>query len=406
MTTPRYDVVVVGGGIVGLATAHAVARTGRSVAVVEREPRLAAHQTGNNSNVIHSGLYYAPGGYKARLAVAGCAETVAFCRAHDLPYEVTGKLVVATEPDELPRLAELKRRGDANGVENHELDQAGMRAHEPHVRGIAALFVPSTGITDYRAIAEKLGELMEKDGGEIHLGRAVRSVVRRRADVVVRTDGGDLLGTQVVVCAGLRCDELARASGADPGVRVIPFRGEYSGLSERAAGLVKGLIYPVPDPAFPFLGVHATRGIDGTVHAGPNAVLALAREGYSWGAVKPKELLGTLAYPGMLRLARKHWRYGLGEMHRSLSREAMVRQIQRLLPDVRADDLHPAGAGVRAQAVRADGTLVDDFLFVAHGTGTGAVLHVLNAPSPAATAALPIGREILETLTGEKLGPL
>jgi L-2-hydroxyglutarate oxidase len=406
MTTPRYDVVVVGGGIVGLATAHAVARTGRSVAVVEREPRLAAHQTGNNSNVIHSGLYYAPGGYKARLAVAGCAETVAFCRAHDLPYEVTGKLVVAAEPDELPRLAELKRRGDANGVENHELDQAGMRAHEPHVRGIAALFVPSTGITDYRVIAEKLGELVEKDGGEIHLGRAVRSVVRRRADVVVRTDGGDLLGTQVVVCAGLRCDELARASGADPGVRVIPFRGEYSGLGERAAGLVKGLIYPVPDPAFPFLGVHATRGIDGSVHAGPNAVLALAREGYSWGAIKPKELLGTLTYPGMLRLARKHWRYGLGEMHRSLSREAMVRQIQRLLPDVRANDLHPAGAGVRAQAVRADGTLVDDFLFVAQGTGTGAVLHVLNAPSPAATAALPIGREILETLTGEKLGPL
>jgi L-2-hydroxyglutarate oxidase len=411
MTTPRFDVVVVGGGIVGLATAHAVARTGRSVAVVEREPRLAAHQTGNNSNVIHSGLYYAPGGYKARLAVAGCAETVAFCRAHDLPHEVTGKLVVATEPEELPRLAELKRRGDANGVENHELDPAGMRLHEPHVRGIKALFVPSTGITDYRMIAEKLGELVQKDGGEIHLGRAVRSVVRRRADVVVRTDGGDLLGTQVVVCAGLRCDELARASGADPGVRIIPFRGEYSGFGERAAGLVKGLIYPVPDPAFPFLGVHATRGIDGSVHAGPNAVLALAREGYSWGVVKPKELIGSLAYPGMLHLARQHWRYGLGEMHRSLSRGAMVRQIQRLLPDVRADDLHPAGAGVRAQAVRADGTLVDDFLFVGQGldageAGAGAVLHVLNAPSPAATAALPIGREILETLTGEKLGPL
>jgi len=406
VSTPRFDVVVVGGGIVGLATAHAVARTGRSVAVVERESRLAAHQTGNNSNVVHSGLYYAPGGHKARLAVAGCAETVAFCRTHDLPCEVTGKLVVATEPDELPRLAELKRRGDANGVESHELDEAGMRAHEPHVRGLRALFVPSTWVTDYRAIAEKIGELVQKDGGEIHLGRAVRSVVRRRADVVVRTDGGDLLGTQVVVCAGLRCDELARASGADPGVRIIPFRGEYSGFGERAAGRVKGLIYPVPDPAFPFLGVHATRGVDGSVHAGPNAVLALAREGYSWGVVKPKELLGSLAYPGMLRLARQHWRYGLGEMHRSLSREAMVRRIQRLLPDVRADDLHPAGAGVRAQAVRADGSLVDDFLFVAQGSGSGAVLHVLNAPSPAATAALPIGREILETLTGEKLGPL
>ena len=404
--TPRFDVVVVGGGIVGLATAHAVSRTGRSVAVVEREPRLAIHQTGRNSNVIHSGLYYAPGGHKARLAVAGCAETVAFCRTHGLPHAVTGKLVVATEPAELPRLAELKRRGDANGVPSTELDAAGMRAHEPHVSGLRALHVPSTGITDFRAIAEKLGELVEKEGGVIHLGRAVRRVVRRRADVVVRTDEGDLLGRQVVVCAGLRSDELATTSGADPGVRIIPFRGEYSGFRERAADLVKGLIYPVPDPAFPFLGVHATRGIDGSVHAGPNAVLALAREGYGWGVVRPRELLGSLSYPGTVRLARRHWRYGLGEVHRSLSRTAMVRQIQRLLPDVRADDLHPAGAGVRAQAVRPDGMLVDDFLFAGQGDGPGAVLHVLNAPSPAATAALPIGREILHRLTGEKLGPL
>jgi (S)-2-hydroxyglutarate dehydrogenase len=396
--TPRFDVVVVGGGIVGLATAHAVSRTGRSVAVVEREPRLAAHQTGNNSNVIHSGLYYAPGGHKARLAVAGCAETVAFCRAYDLPYEVTGKLVVATEPDELPRLAELKRRGDANGVASTELDQAGMRAHEPHVRGIAALWVPSTGICDYRAVAEKLGELLVKEGGEIHLGRSVTSLVRRRADVVVRGDGPELLGTQVVACAGLHCDELARASGADPGVRIVPFRGEYAGFSERAAALVRGLIYPVPDPAFPFLGVHATRGIDGHVHAGPNAVLALAREGYGWGTVNPRELLSTLAYPGMLRIAKQHWRYGFGEMHRSLSKAAMARQIQRMLPDVQASDLSPAGAGVRAQAVKPDGTLVDDFLFAEQGRGPGAVLHVLNAPSPAATAALPIGREILARL--------
>jgi (S)-2-hydroxyglutarate dehydrogenase len=406
MSTPSFDVVVVGGGIVGLATAHAVVRTGRSVAVVEREPQLARHQTGNNSNVIHSGLYYAPGGYKARLAVAGCAETVAFCREHDLPHEVTGKLVVATDPEELPRMAELKRRGDANGVENHELDQAGMREHEPHVRGIAALYVPSTGITDYRAIAEKIGELVAKEGGEIHLGRAVQQIVRRADDVVVRTATGDLLGKQVVVCAGLRCDEVARAAGADPGVRIIPFRGEYSGFSDRAADLVKGLIYPVPDPAFPFLGVHATRGIDGHVHAGPNAVLALAREGYSWGVVQPKEFLQTITYPGMIKVAKRHWKYGFGEMHRSLSRKAMVKQIQRMLPDVRAEDLHRAGAGVRAQAVKADGTLVDDFLFVEQGTGAGSVLHVLNAPSPAATAALPIGREILEKLTGEKLAPL
>jgi len=216
---------------------------------------------------------------------------------------------------------------------------------------------------------------------------------------------------QVVVCAGLQSDELARKSGADPGVRIVPFRGEYSGFSERAAALVNGLIYPVPDPAFPFLGVHATRGVDGSVHAGPNAVLALAREGYSWGTVKPKEFLSTIAYPGMLKVAKQHWRYGIGEMHRSLSKKAMVKQIQRMLPDVRAEDLHPAGAGVRAQAVKADGTLVDDFLFVEQppidgGTGPGTVLHVLNAPSPAATAAMPIGREILRRLTGDRIAPL
>jgi (S)-2-hydroxyglutarate dehydrogenase len=408
--TRAFDVVVVGGGIVGLATAHAAARTGRTVALVEREPQLARHQTGRNSNVIHSGLYYAPGGLKARLAVAGCAETVAFCREHDLPHRVCGKLVVATEPEELPRLAELERRGAANGVETRRLDEAGMREHEPHVRGLAALHVPSTGICDYAAIAHRLGELLVKEGGEVHLGRAVTGLVRRRGEVIVRTSGGDLLGAHVVACAGLRSDELARSAGADPDVRIVPFRGEYSGFSERAAALVRGLVYPVPDPAFPFLGVHATRGLDGHVHAGPNAVLALAKEGYSWGAVHPRELLATLAWPGTLRVARRHWRYGLGEVHRSLSRAAMVRQVQRLLPDVRAEDLSPAGAGVRAQAVRRDGTLVDDFLFAEQGgvdgTGPGSVLHVLNAPSPAATAALPIGREILRRLTGDDPGPL
>lgn len=404
--TPRYDVVVVGGGIVGLATAHAVARTGRSVAVVEREPRLAAHQTGHNSGVIHSGLYYAPGGLKARLAVAGCAETAAFCRVHDLPLDVGGKLVVATEEDELPRLAELARRGEANGVPTELLDPAGIAEVEPHVRGLAALRVPSTGVCDFRRVAETLGELVGKEGGDVHLGRGVRTLVPRRDDVVVRTDDGDLLGAQVVACAGLRSDELARASGADPGVRILPFRGEYLGLRPPADQLVRGLVYPVPDPAFPFLGVHATRGVDGHVHVGPNAVLALAREGYGWGTVRPAELARSLAYPGLLRLARRHWRYGLGEVRRSLSRSAMAERVRRLLPDVRAHDLEPAGAGVRAQAVRPDGALVDDFLFVEQGRGAGAVLHVLNAPSPAATAALPIGREILERLTGERLGPL
>jgi L-2-hydroxyglutarate oxidase len=400
--TLRHDVVVVGGGIVGLATAYASVRAGRTVAVVEREHRLGAHQTGRNSNVIHSGLYYAPGSLKARLAVAGCAETVAFCRKHDLPHRVTGKVVVATEPEELPRLAELARRGAANGVETRELDPAGLRAREPHVRGIAALHVPSTGVCDYALVAARLGELVRERGGEVVLGRTVRSLVRRHADVVVRTDGGDLLGRHVVACAGLHSDTLARMSGADPGVRIGPFRGEYADLTRPE--LVRGLVYPVPDPALPFLGVHATRGLDGSVHVGPNAVLALAREGYSWCDVAPRELAGVLAYPGLWRLARRHWRYGLGEVRRSLSRAAMVARLRRMLPDVRAGDLRRSGAGVRAQAVRPDGSLVDDFLLVAQGRGSGAVLHVLNAPSPAATAALPIGRAILRRLGGELVG--
>lgn len=401
--TPRYDVVVVGGGIVGLATALAVQRTGRTVAVLERESRLATHQSGRNSNVIHSGLYYAPGGLKARLAVAGCAETVAFCREHDLPHAVTGKLVVATDPAELPRLAELQRRGEANGVPAHRLDAAQVREHEPHVRAIAALHVPSTGVTDFALVSERLGELLVKEGADIRLGAAVRELVRRRRDVVVRTESStDVLATQVVACVGLRSDELARRCGEDPAVRIVPFRGEYARLRAPADELVRGLVYPVPDPALPFLGVHATRGIDGRVHVGPNAVLALAREGYSWGTVRPRELAATLAYPGMVRLARKHWRYGLGEVHRSLSRRATAAPLRRMLPDLQPSDLEPAGAGVRAQAVRRDGSLVDDFLF----TGDDRVVHVLNAPSPGATAALPIGREIAYRLTGERLTPV
>ncbi|MGH3568224.1 MAG: L-2-hydroxyglutarate oxidase, partial [Pseudonocardia sp.] len=284
-------------------------------------------------------------------------------------------------------------------------DRAGMREREPHVRGVAALYVPSTGVCDYRRVAEKLGELVTRSGGEIRLGTTALRLVRRRDDVVVRTDGGDLLAAQAVVCAGLRSDEVACASGAHPGVRIVPFRGEYSGLTAPADQLVTGLIYPVPDPAFPFLGVHATRGVDATVHVGPNAVLALAREGYTWGTIRPAELIGSLAYPGMLRLARRHWRYGIGEVRRSLSKEAMAVQIQRMLPDVRAEHLVPAGAGVRAQAVRPDGSLVEDFLFVDQGRGKGSALHVLNAPSPAATAALPIGRAIMARLTGERVAP-
>ncbi|WP_051581374.1 L-2-hydroxyglutarate oxidase [Pseudonocardia acaciae] len=398
-STPRYDAVVVGAGIVGLATARELCRAGRSVAVVEAEPRVAAHQTGHNSNVIHSGLYYRPGSHKARLAVAGRDETVAFCRTHGLPHRVGGKLVVATEPEELPRMAELARRGAANGVECHELDAAGAREHEPNVRALAALRVPGTGVCDFRLVAEKLAWLLAAAGGELMLGRRVLALVPRRGDVVVRTEAGDLLATRVVCCAGLHGDELARAAGGpDPGVRIVPFRGEYAGLRPPADGLVRELVYPVPDPGLPFLGVHATRGLDEHVHVGPNAVLALAREGYDWRAVRPEELAATLAYPGLWRLARRHWRVGLDEVRGSLSREAMAARVRRMLPDVRAADLEPAGAGVRAQAVRPDGTLVDDFLFHRQGP----VLHVLNAPSPAATAALPIARKIAAEVTGEQ----
>ena len=344
--------------------------------------------------------------------MAGCAETVAFCREHDLPHQVTGKLVVATEPEELPRMAELARRGAGQRGRGARAGPGrDAQSTSRTCAGIAALYVPSTGVCDYRLIAEKLGELVAKEGGELHLGRAVRRLVppaRRRGRAHRRA--ATCWARRWWPAPGCAATSWPGPPGADPGVRILPFRGEYSGLLPPADDLVRGLIYPVPDPAFPFLGVHATRGIDGTVHAGPNAVLALAREGYSWGTVRPRELARSLAYPGMLRLARQHWRYGLGEVHRSLSRTAMAQQLQRMLPDVRAEHLVPAGRrGARPGG--AAGRLARRRLPVrragrAEVARPGSVLHVLNAPSPAATAALPIGREILARLTGERLGPL
>lgn len=414
------DVLVIGGGIVGLSTAYAITRAapGTQVTVLEKEPGPARHQTGRNSGVIHSGIYYRPGSWKARFAVQGAAEMVKFCAEHGIPHEVTGKLIVATEQAELPRLHALVQRGRENGIPVRELGPAQLAEYEPHVQGLAAIHVATTGVCDFGEVAARLARLAQDAGARIRYGAEVRTIARREGTgrpagpasapgaggtAVRRTEGGALSGVAVrtadgavlrahalVNCAGLHCDRVARLAGDDPGMRIVPFRGEYYELVPERRDLVRGLVYPVPDPAFPFLGIHLTRGIDGSVHIGPNAVPALAREGYDWRTVRPRELAGTLVYPGAWRIARRHWRYGRGELHRSLSRRAFTEAVRRLLPEVTEDDLVPAPAGVRAQAVLPDGTLVDDFLFVR----SPRMVHVLNAPSPAATASLPIGREV------------
>ncbi|MGW6795328.1 L-2-hydroxyglutarate oxidase [Streptomyces chartreusis] len=383
------DVLVVGGGIVGLATAYAITRAapGTRVTVLEKEPGPARHQTGRNSGVIHSGIYYRPGSLKAQYAVRGAAEMVKFCAEYGIAHAVTGKLIVATEREELPRLHALVQRGRENGIPVRELRSREIPEYEPEVRGLAAIHVGTTGVCDFVGVARQLAE---GSGAEIRYGAQVE-YIDRRADlgVAVRTTDGDVVRGRVLVnCAGLYCDEVARLTGDEPEVRIVPFRGEYYSLARPE--LVRGLVYPVPDPAFPFLGVHLTRGIDGGVHIGPNAVPALAREGYDWGVVRPREVGTTLAWPGAWRMARRHWRFGAGELRRSVSKAAFTVAVRRLLPAVTSDDLVPSAAGVRAQAVLRDGSLVDDFLI---SEGPRAV-HVLNAPSPAATASLPIGREV------------
>ncbi|GAA1548640.1 L-2-hydroxyglutarate oxidase [Streptomyces albidochromogenes] len=391
------DVLVIGAGIVGLSAAYALTRAapGTRVTVLEKERGPALHQTGRNSGVIHSGIYYRPGSLKARYAVRGAAEMVKFCAEHGIAHEVTGKLIVATEREELPRLHALVQRGRENGIPVRELGAAQIAEYEPDVRGLAAIHVGTTGVCDYGAVARHLAESLTAAGGEIRYGAEVAAVDRRPWGVAVRTADGAVVRARVLVnCAGLHCDRVARLAGDDPGMRIVPFRGEYFDLARPE--LVRGLVYPVPDPAFPFLGVHLTRGIDGGVHVGPNAVPALAREGYAWSAVRPRELAGTLAWPGSWRIARRHWRYGAGELHRSLSRRAFADAVRRLLPDVAEADLRPAPAGVRAQAVLRDGTLVDDFLI----REAPRTIHVLNAPSPAATASLPIGRQVARRALG------
>ncbi|MGD0791788.1 MAG: L-2-hydroxyglutarate oxidase [Terriglobales bacterium] len=393
-----YDIAVIGGGIVGLSFAMQVGeRFPRlRVVVLEKEAGVARHQTGHNSGVIHSGVYYKAGSLKARLCVAGAREMVEFCSRHGIPHEVCGKLIVATNAEEAALLDELLARGMANGLEGlRMLEREAMLEIEPHAGGVRALHVPSTGITDYAAVTAKYAEIATGRGAEVKTNAGVMGFGRARDGsgdtVVVRTRAGDFSARYVVNCAGLYSDRVARMAGDDPGMMLVPFRGEYYDLAAARQELVRGLIYPVPDPQYPFLGVHFTRRIHGNVDAGPNAVLAFGREGYRWRDFDLGEAMEVFMDAGFRAMARRHWRNGLAEFRRSLRKREFVRSCQRLVPEVRMEDMTPGGSGVRAQAVAADGALVDDFRFV----GRERFLHVLNVPSPAATASLPIGREIL-----------
>jgi L-2-hydroxyglutarate oxidase len=392
------DVVVIGGGIVGLSTAHALVtrQPGLRVVVLEKEDGLAQHQTGRNSGVIHSGIYYPPGSTKAQYALTGAREMYAFCAEHGLPARQTGKLIVATSEAELRPLAALENRAAAHGLECHRLSPAQIREHEPHITAIAALLVPITGVADFAAVAQRYAELAEENGAQIRLGCRVATVTDDGRTVTVEPESGEPIRARVLVnCAGLFSDRIARAAGGQPPVRILPFRGEYYELAPAAAELVRGLVYPVPDPAFPFLGVHLTRGIDGTVHAGPNAVLAFRREGYRPAQMNARDLAEVASYRGFWRLARRNWRAAVTEYSGSLSRRVFAGRVRRMLPDLRDSDLVRGESGVRAQAVGHDGQLIDDFLIVEQPRS----LHVLNAPSPAATASLPIGNHLATEVT-------
>jgi L-2-hydroxyglutarate oxidase LhgO len=396
-----FDLIVIGGGIVGLATAMEVTRRFPSLrlAVLEKEATLAAHQSGHNSGVIHSGLYYRPGSLKAKLCVAGAAAMIAFCREHGIQHDICGKVVVATQDRELAGLEELQRRGNANGVVGLEMiGPERLRELEPHAAGIRALHVPTTGIADYPAVTRKYAEIVQQAGGVVLTETKVVGVVRRNGEVVVETTRGDYKADFLVNCAGLYSDQVARMAGAETDVMIVPFRGEYYEIAPQRRSLVRGLIYPVPDPDLPFLGVHFTRRVDGSIEAGPNAVLALRREGYRKTDISLGELAQAVTFGGFWRMARKWWKVGAGEYYRSLNKAAFVKALRRLLPELQSSDLAPGGSGVRAQAVDRSGKLIDDFRF---STSDRAV-HVLNVPSPAATASIVIAREIVN-MAGERL---
>ncbi len=384
--------LVVGGGIVGLATAYQITqeRPDAKVVVVEKESTWGAHQTGHNSGVIHAGVYYQPGSLKARMALAGGKSMVEFCERYHLPVKVCGKLIVATAPDEVPRLHALHERALANGLTARLISPQEAKEYEPEVACVSAMHVPATGIVDYQVVCQTLAKLLDGAGAELRPGTRVTGLRPDGARTVVHTTSGDLHADVLVNCAGLYADRVARMAGISPPARIVPFRGEYYELRGDRRQLVNGLIYPVPDPQFPFLGVHLTKMIDGAVHAGPNAVIALAREGYRWRDINVRDLAEVAVFPGIWRLARGNLRYEVDEVRRSLSRKLFAASLARLVPAIGEADLAPAGAGVRAQAIKPDGSLVDDFLIVTRGPQ----VHVLNAPSPAATAALEIARHI------------
>jgi L-2-hydroxyglutarate oxidase len=395
MNPSTYDIAVIGAGVVGLSFAMQAAEAlpHLRILILEKETGVARHQTGHNSGVIHSGVYYKPGSLKAKLCVEGAREMVEFCGRHGIAHEVCGKLIVATTADEAVWLDDLRGRGEANGLVGLRLlGPEQMREIEPHVGGVRALGVPSTGITDYSLVTEKYGQLAAEYGAELRTGSGVVGFQNSNGAVVVQTREGDFAARYVVNCAGLYSDRVARMAGCDPQLMIVPFRGEYYDLAPARAELVRGLIYPVPDPQYPFLGVHFTRRIHGNIDAGPNAVLALQREGYRRTDFDLNDAMETFEYVGFRTLARRQWRSGLKEFRRSFRKREFVQSCQRLVPDVREEDMTPGGSGVRAQALGPDGNLVDDFRFVPRGR----FLHVLNVPSPAATASLPIGREILK----------
>lgn len=397
LTAIRADVVVVGAGIVGLASALRLLERhpGLRVTVIDKERIVAAHQTGHNSGVIHRGVYYAPGSLKAILCAEGARELTRFCDEQGVAYRLSGKLVVAVDETELPALDELHQRSRANGVPGAELvGPERIREIEPHAAGIRGLHSPQTGIVDYRVVAETFAHVLRQRGAEIRLGAELLAVHRADGGLVLETSAGELPTRHLVACAGLQADRVLRLMGERPpdGLRIVPFRGDYHVLRRERADLVRSLIYPVPDPRFPFLGVHLSRRLDGEVWAGPNAVPAFAREGYRRRDVRARDLAGTVVGPGFLRLARRYWRTGLAEMWRDVSRGAFAAAVRRYLPELRDDDLLPGPSGVRAQAMTADGTLVDDFVVSA----SASAVHVLNAPSPAATSSLAIARLVAE----------